>query len=85
MTNFQCLEYFEYDRVTLADWLQETYFDDQKRAYFSKADIEILGGLLQSMMQYRPSSRPRASQSLNHIWFQKNPFPRHGFEAVDSQ
>lgn len=73
------------DGVTLTDWLRETYFDDQKRTYFSEKDIEAVGGLLQSMMQYRPSNRPRASQLLNHKWFQTNPFTRHGFENADSE
>lgn len=65
----------EYEQVTLCDWLHETYFDDDdKTQYFSKADIDTLGTLLQSMMQYRPSDRPQASDLLNHTWFQRNPF-----------
>lgn len=78
VTDFHVLENLPCDRVTLADWLQETYFDDEKKTYFSKADIEIAGELLQSMLQYRPSNRPQASQLLQHRWFQKNPFQGHG-------
>ncbi|KAL2054438.1 hypothetical protein ABVK25_005186 [Lepraria finkii] len=67
-------EDFKSERVTLCDWLHETYFDDDKKQYFSKADIDTLGTLLQLLMQYRPSDRPRASDLLNHTWFQRNPF-----------
>ncbi|MCJ1470982.1 hypothetical protein MMC07_009630, partial [Pseudocyphellaria aurata] len=35
-------EDLEFERVTLCDWLHETYFDDDKRQYFSKADIDTL-------------------------------------------
>ncbi|MCJ1425254.1 hypothetical protein MMC29_003142 [Sticta canariensis] len=70
----RAIEDLESERVTLCDWLHETYFDDDKKQYFSKADIDTLGTLLQSVMQYRPSDRPRASDLLNHTWFQRNPF-----------
>ncbi|KAL2038391.1 hypothetical protein N7G274_008730 [Stereocaulon virgatum] len=67
-------EDLESERVTLRDWLHETYFDDDKKQDFSKADIDSLDTLLQSVMQYYPSDRPRASDLLNHTWFQRNPF-----------
>ncbi|KAL2044425.1 hypothetical protein N7G274_003130 [Stereocaulon virgatum] len=67
-------EDLESERVTLRDWLHETYFDDDRKQDFSRADIDSLGTLLQSVMQYYPSDRPRASDLLNHTWFQRNPF-----------
>lgn len=62
------------DQVTLADWLHDTYFDEDKKADFAEAHIEELGDLLQSMMQYRPPDRPRISEILAHPWFRKNPW-----------
>ncbi len=63
----------EFDRVTLKDWLQETYFEDDKKPYFSGSDIDALGTLLESVLQYRPPDRPRASDLLSHSWFQRKP------------
>lgn len=74
VTDFRVPEDLPCDRVTLVDWLQETYFDDEKKPYFAKADLELVGELLKSMMQYRPADRPRVSQLLHHGWFQRNPF-----------
>ena len=74
MSDIRLLEVLETERVTLRDWLHETYSDNDKRRYFSKVDIDALGALLNSVMQYRPSDRPRAPDLLNHTWFQRNPF-----------
>lgn len=74
LSNSEFLEGHEYKRITLRDWLHETYFDNDKKQYFSKAAIDALGTLLQLVMQYRPSDRPRASDLLNQTWFQRNPF-----------
>ncbi|KAL2041156.1 hypothetical protein N7G274_006100 [Stereocaulon virgatum] len=65
---------FESEQVTLHDWLHETHFEDDKKQCFSKAEIDTLGTLLQLMMQYRPSDRPKASDLLNYTWFQRKPF-----------
>ncbi|KAL8689210.1 MAG: hypothetical protein Q9224_004693 [Gallowayella concinna] len=62
------------DEVTLSDWLHECYFDDDKPAGFAEAHIELVGDLLQSIMQYRPKDRLSISQILQHPWFEKNPF-----------
>ncbi len=58
----------------MSDWLHETYFEDDKKAYFSKEDIEVAGALLQLIMQFRPSDRPRVFELLNHPWLQHKPF-----------
>ena len=62
------------DQSNLADWLHDTYFDDDKPAGFAEAHIEMAGGMLQSIMQYQPTDRPRLSRILEHPWFEKNPF-----------
>lgn len=41
--------------------------------WFSKTDLDILGDLLNSIIQYRPSDRPTADQVLAHAWFQRCP------------
>ncbi|KAL8908794.1 MAG: hypothetical protein Q9171_005294 [Xanthocarpia ochracea] len=56
----------DYDRVTLADWLHETYFDDGKKVEFTEEHIGLFGELLQLIMQYRPSDRPSVSELLKH-------------------
>lgn len=84
MTKFKPLEDADFERFTLAGWLHETYFDDEKKTYFTETDIENLGSLLQWMMQYRPSSRPQTSELLGHIWFQENPSGIVKFAATDS-
>lgn len=43
---FEPLGDFKSERVTLCDWLNETYFDDDKKQCFSRADIDTLSTLL---------------------------------------
>ncbi|KAK0506878.1 hypothetical protein JMJ35_010578 [Cladonia borealis] len=62
------------ERCSLAEWLHQTYFDDEKTICFTKAEIQAAGDLLQSMLQYRPSNRPRASELLEHRWFRDSRF-----------
>ncbi|KAI4259249.1 MAG: hypothetical protein L6R42_004663 [Xanthoria sp. 1 TBL-2021] len=62
------------DQSNLADWLHDTYFEDEKPVGFAEAHIEMAGEMLQSIMQYQPTDRPRLSQILDHPWFEKNPF-----------
>lgn len=67
-------EELELDSASLRDWLCQTYFDDDKKPSFSRRDIDTLGDLLDSMMQYRPSDRPQVSDLLDDVWFQRDPF-----------
>ncbi|KAL8918353.1 MAG: hypothetical protein Q9172_005464 [Xanthocarpia lactea] len=64
----------DYDCVPLADWLHDTYFNDDEEVVFREVEfaeehIELFGELLQSIMQYRPSDRPSVSELLIHPWF----------------
>ncbi|KAL9638914.1 MAG: hypothetical protein Q9164_001255 [Protoblastenia rupestris] len=61
------------EQITLRNWLRETYFDEGKTSYFSETDIDRAGTMLQSLLRYRPSDRPRLSELLDHSWFQCNP------------
>ncbi len=78
------LEDQDLESVTLSDWLCETYFDENKRTYFSRADVAAVGALLHQIMQYRPSDRPQASELLHHDLFQQNPFQLRDFRIQDS-
>ena len=55
---------------SLDSWLHEVYFDDDDKAYFSKADIESASAFIQSMMQLRPSDRAQVSELINQdpLW-----------------
>ncbi|KAL8713673.1 MAG: hypothetical protein Q9220_002199 [cf. Caloplaca sp. 1 TL-2023] len=64
----------EISQISLPDWLHETYFEEGKTPGFAEAHIEMIGELLDSMMKYCPSDRPRVSHLLKHAWFEKNPF-----------
>ena len=41
--------------------------------WFTKPSLDVFGDLIISMMQYRPSDRPSASDVLQHPWFQRRP------------
>lgn len=41
--------------------------------WFSGGDLDTLGNLLMSMIQYRPSDRPSTAEVLKHPWFQHRP------------
>ena len=64
----------EFDSTSLRDWLHQTYFEDDKKPNFSRRDINTLGDLLDSMLQYRPSDRPQASDLLKYPWLRQDPF-----------
>jgi hypothetical protein len=60
-------------RVTLGDWLNENYFDEGKKTYFFKVDVEAVSALLQLITLHRPFERPQLSELLHHTWFDRNP------------
>lgn len=62
------------DGCSLSSWLCETYFSSERKADFTKEDIQRLGDLLTKMMCYRPRDRLSAQDILKHEWFVKNPF-----------
>ena len=43
--------------------------------WLSRTDVDTLGDLLDSMVQYRPSARPSAKEVLAHPFFQHRPVP----------
>ena len=64
----------EPDKGAMGKWLRSPrYADHSGSHWFSKASLELLGGLLTSMTQYRPSDRPTAAEVLEHPWFRRHP------------
>jgi len=48
----------------LAQWLRETYHDDDKQPYFTEADLQALGEILLRLLRFRPQERPSANDIL---------------------
>lgn len=53
----------------LQDWLEETYFDEDKKQDLTTQDIEKLGGIVARMLRFEPSTRASAGEILNDPWF----------------
>lgn len=60
----------EEDRLTLQQWLEELYFDDEKTVELTRKDITELGALLQRLLRFDPSARSTASAIVKQGWFQ---------------
>lgn len=54
---------------TLQEWLEEVYFDEDKRSEFTKRDIAKLGELIGQLLVFEPISRAAARQILDDPWF----------------
>ena len=54
---------------TLQDWLEETYFDEDKKQDLTTQDIKMLGGIVARMLRFEPSTRAPARDILNDPWF----------------
>lgn len=54
---------------TLQKWLEEVYFDPDRKAEFTKQDIIRVGYLVSRMLKFKPSSRAQAKEILADPWF----------------
>lgn len=52
----------------LQQWLEEVYFDEDKKAELSPEDVCKLGELVRKMLWFEPSSRSTASNLLKDTW-----------------
>lgn len=59
----------EDDNYTLQEWLEEVYFDDAKKAEFTREDIAKVGELIARMLKFEPSLRATVSDALSDAWF----------------
>lgn len=58
------------DNYTLQEWLEEVYFDNNKKAEFTREDIAKVGKLIGRMLKFEPSLRATASDALSDVWFE---------------
>lgn len=54
---------------TLLEWLEEVYFDNNKRVKFTKEDIATIAELVRQMLKFEPSLRSVASNTIANSWF----------------
>jgi len=56
---------------SLQDWLEEMYFDGERREDISREDIVRVGVLIGSMLRMGPSNRASAKAVVQDAWFQR--------------
>jgi hypothetical protein len=54
----------------LQEWLEEIYFDNRKRQYFTRQDIVKIGKLVGMLLRFEPSMRASADEILRDPWFE---------------
>lgn len=59
---------------SLQEWLEETYFDGERREDMTREDIMRVGVLIRSMLRMEPSARAPAKVVLQDVWFQREEF-----------
>lgn len=57
---------------SLQDWLEEMYFDGERREDMSRKDITRVGKLIGSMLRMEPSARAPARAVVRDAWFQRD-------------
>jgi serine/threonine-protein kinase SRPK3 len=57
---------------SLQDWLEEMYFDGERREDMSPEDIMRVGVLIRSMLRMEPSVRAPARAVVRDAWFQRD-------------
>ncbi|KAI9679435.1 MAG: hypothetical protein M1817_005457 [Caeruleum heppii] len=55
---------------TLQEWLEEMYFDGERKAELTREDMLKLGQLIERLLRFEPSERASASEILQDSWFQ---------------
>lgn len=56
---------------TLQRWMEEVYFDEDKRSEFTKEDIAKICELVGRMLRFEPSTRASANTILEDSWFER--------------
>ncbi|KAF5588095.1 CMGC SRPK kinase [Fusarium pseudocircinatum] len=57
------------DDMSLHSWLEEVYFDADKKAEFTKSDIKRAAELIACLMRFEPSLRASPNEILAETWF----------------
>ncbi|PWY63810.1 kinase-like protein [Aspergillus eucalypticola CBS 122712] len=53
----------------LQEWLEEMYFDGERKEDLSKDDIVELGRIIRKLLQFEPGARASVEEILNDPWF----------------
>lgn len=53
---------------TLQEWLEEMYFDGERKETLTQEDIAKLGKIIGRLLRFEPSSRASAREILNDPW-----------------
>ena len=53
----------------LQEWLEEMYFDGDRKEDLTKKDIVKLGQIIQKLLHFEPSDRASVREILNDPWF----------------
>jgi serine/threonine-protein kinase SRPK3 len=56
---------------SLQEWLEEMYFDGERREDLTREDIVQVGVLIGSMLRMEPSARALAKVVVQDAWFQR--------------
>jgi len=56
---------------SLQEWLEEMYFDGERRENMSRVDILHVGALIRSMLRMEPSARASAHAVVQDPWFRE--------------
>lgn len=57
------------DGMKLHSWLEEVYFDSNKKPEFTKNDIKRAAELIARLMRFEPSLRATPNEILAESWF----------------
>ena len=55
----------------LQKWLEETYFDGERKEDLTREDIVQLGQIIGRLLCFEPSARASAREILNDPWFRE--------------
>ena len=53
----------------LQEWLEDMYFDGERREDLAGEDIAKLGQIIRKLLRFEPSARASAREILNDPWF----------------
>lgn len=54
---------------SLKEWLEEMYFDGERKETLSREEIVQQGEIIGRLLRFEPSSRASAREMLNDPWF----------------
>lgn len=54
---------------SLQEWLEEMYFDGERKEDLTRKDIHKVGELVRRMLRFEPSMRASAKEILQDSWF----------------